>query len=181
MSVIYTTAHGNARSPTHWAGGARDRIGVLMDTSWVHYRWAIIEIPTTESILRPPPMDKGVSTLQSLFWPWKQAQIPLHLSNTIWHWPLRVGLVRLLPCGLAWGGIWSTFPEALAFWYILRFTKAGYQHPQVWLKQVHEPFFLSASSERFSWPRKSERLLAGPHGLFLYCRPHQLSSSRRQN
>ena len=43
MSASYITAHGNARSSTHWAGlGIKP---VLMDASQVHYHWATTGTP----------------------------------------------------------------------------------------------------------------------------------------
>ena len=45
LSAIYTTAHGNARSSKPLSE-ARDRTCILMDTSWIHYRWAMKGTPT---------------------------------------------------------------------------------------------------------------------------------------
>ena len=49
-SATYTTAHSNAVSLTHWVK-ARDRIHILMDTSWIRYHWATAGTPENSVFL----------------------------------------------------------------------------------------------------------------------------------
>ena len=45
MSVTYTTARGNAASLSHWARPEIEPAS-LMDTIWVCYHWATVELPS---------------------------------------------------------------------------------------------------------------------------------------
>lgn len=102
--------------------------------AWVFFCFAntappslLILYRSLEPILRISPTWK--SQHRTIPLSLKQIWTPLHLPNPLWHLPFLVRLVKLLPCGLALGGIWSIWLEEVSFWSetSLGFTKTGYQ------------------------------------------------------